>query len=172
MESSTLCVVKLTPSKDCFVSLPRQYLSFTRRLSDVSIVKICLASDPSVQLLCSVIPEVRNGQEEGDVVTMSPSLGIKDMEPVLIMRPREQSLGVGVKVFISPASETDWQILQLNRAEEKVQCNEIVSCGQFCIKCNKKSHEPFSCRKMSVRAIQEENEVDIFKRLTGNLLSK
>ena len=64
-----------------------------------------------------------------------------------------------------------WQILQLNRAEEKVQCNEIVSCGQFCIKCNKKSHEPFSCRKMSVRAIQEENEVDIFKRLTGNLLT-
>ena len=63
-----------------------------------------------------------------------------------------------------------WQILQLNRAEEKVQCNEIVSCGQFCIKCNKKSHEPFSCRKMSVRAIQEENEVDIFKRLTGSLL--
>ena len=67
------------------------------------------------QLFCSVSPEARNGQEE-DVVTMSPSLGMRDKEPVLIMRPGEQSLGVGVKVFISPASEADWQILQLNQS--------------------------------------------------------
>ena len=115
MASSTLCVVKLSPSKDCFVSLSRQYSSFTRRVCDVSIVKICLASDPGVQRFCSVSPEARNGQEE-DVVTMSPSLGMRDKEPVLIMRPGEQSLGVGVKVFISPASEADWQILQLNQS--------------------------------------------------------
>ena len=114
MESSTLCVVKLSPSKDCFVSLSRQYSSFTRQVCDVSIVKICLASDPGVHLFCSVSPEARNGQE--DVVTMSPGLGMRDKEPVLIMRPGEQSLGVGVKVFISPVSEADWQILQLNQS--------------------------------------------------------
>ena len=122
MESNTqtLCVVKLTPSRDCFVSLPRQYSSsIPRRVGDVSIVRICRASDPDVQLFCSVSssisPETRNGQED-DVVTMSPSLGIKDQEPVLITKPREQSLGVGVKVFITPASEADWQILQLNQS--------------------------------------------------------
>ena len=120
MESNTqaLCVVKLAPSRDCFVSLPRQYLSSVpRRVCDVSIVKICQASDPNVELFCSVTPEARNGQEDADdVVTMSPSLGIRDQEPVLIMKPSEQSLGVGVKVFITPASEADWQILQLNQS--------------------------------------------------------
>ena len=122
MESNTqvLCVVKLAPSRDCFVSLPRRYLSsIPRRVGDVSIVRICRASDPDVQLFCSVSPsispEARNGQME-DVVTMSPSLGIRDQEPVLITKPREQSLGVGVKVFITPASEADWQILQLNQS--------------------------------------------------------
>jgi len=60
-----------------------------------------------------------------------------------------------------------WQIVDLNRKEDTLACNEIVSCGEFCIKCNKRSHHPFTCRKMSVRALQEENEVDIFKRISA-----
>ena len=61
-----------------------------------------------------------------------------------------------------------WQIIELMRALDTIVCNEIISCGEFCMKCNKKSHAPFKCRIRSERSLQEENEVDIFKRLTGN----
>ena len=61
-----------------------------------------------------------------------------------------------------------WQIIELKRALNTIVCKEIISCGEFCMKCNKKSHAPFKCRIRSERSLQEENEVDIFKRLTGN----
>lgn len=145
MESSqALCVVRLSPSQDCFVTLPRQHSSrIPRRLGDVGVVRICLASDPRVTLLSSVRASVTSG-EEGDVVIMGSGLGFRDGEHVIISTPGEGSLAIGVKVignvnklkpniksqplrqypcpmsmitqvFITPASEADWQILQLNQ---------------------------------------------------------
>ena len=64
-----------------------------------------------------------------------------------------------------------WQIIErgtFTSQEKEVACKEVVSCGKFCAKCNRRSHQPFACRNKSVRAIQEEDEVDIFKRLTGS----
>ena len=64
-----------------------------------------------------------------------------------------------------------WQIIErgtFTSLEKEVTCKEVVSCGKFCARCNKRSHQPFACRNKSVRAIQEEDEVDIFKRLTGS----
>ena len=64
-----------------------------------------------------------------------------------------------------------WQIIErstFTSLEKEVACKEVVSCGKFCARCNKRSHQPFACRNKSVRAIQEEDEVDIFKRLTGS----
>ena len=61
-----------------------------------------------------------------------------------------------------------WQIIEVRGTKDTILCQEIVSCGEFCMKCNKKSHPPFQCRIRSERSLQEENEVDIFKRLTGN----
>ena len=60
-----------------------------------------------------------------------------------------------------------WQIIEVKRSLDTIVCKEIISCGEFCMKCNKRSHAPFKCRIRSERSLQEENEVDIFKRLTG-----
>ena len=60
-----------------------------------------------------------------------------------------------------------WQIIELKRSQDTIVCKEIISCGEFCMKCNKRSHAPFNCRQRSERAVLAENEVDIFKKLTG-----
>lgn len=61
-----------------------------------------------------------------------------------------------------------WQIIEVKRSLDTIVCKEIISCGEFCMKCNKKSHAPFNCRIRSERSLQEENEMDIFKRLTAS----
>ena len=45
------------------------------------------------------------------------------------------------------------------------KCSEVVSCGEFCMKCNKKVHTPFQCRQKCPRIDNIENEMNIFKKL-------
>eukprot|EP00092_Neocalanus_flemingeri_P002235 GFUD01002380.1.p1 GENE.GFUD01002380.1~~GFUD01002380.1.p1 ORF type:complete len:597 (-),score=140.23 GFUD01002380.1:94-1884(-) len=56
-----------------------------------------------------------------------------------------------------------WQIIDKKVAIAK--CTEAVSCGEFCIKCNRKAHSPFKCRQKCQRIDKMENEMDIFKKL-------
>jgi len=60
-----------------------------------------------------------------------------------------------------------WQIISTIDAKlTDVDCKELVSCGSFCVLCNKSSHHPFKCRKTNERMLRTENEIDIFKKLT------
>ena len=48
------------------------------------------------------------------------------------------------------------------------ECQELVSCGRFCVHCGKKSHGPFRCRQSGAgRLLQAEHEVDLFRPLPG-----
>merc|ERR1719422_2610151 len=68
-----------------------------------------------------------------EVVEMSNSIGIDDKEAVLIRKPQEANIGLGVKVVVSPTSSGDWQIIQLNQHKvEQSVLNQvrIVQPGQ------------------------------------------
>jgi len=56
-----------------------------------------------------------------------------------------------------------WQIIEKNKL--LVKCKEVISCGEFCMKCNRKDHSPFQCRQKCARIDNLENEFNIFKKL-------
>ena len=50
----------------------------------------------------------------------------------------------------------------------EVMCGELISCGSFCVRCNKGAHSPFRCRQSSERLLRAGHEVDIFKKLSNH----
>jgi hypothetical protein len=66
------------------------------------------------------------------------------------------------QIWKCPSCET-WQIVK--KTLTVVKCSEVVSCGEFCMKCNKRDHNPFQCRKKCPRIDNTENEINIFKKL-------
>ena len=97
-----------------------------------------------------------------------------------IIPERRQIQALQLKVLsttCSPGVEKPWQcpsckswrlvkIKDLQAENPVIKCEDILSCGEFCGKCNKMNHHPFQCRKSTERILQYENEIDIFKKLT------
>ena len=136
--SQVLCTVKHVPSNNYFVKIPRRYFTnVTVNISNIPIVQISLAYNTGKSYFCSVSGHSRNVQDDAaddmEVVEMSNSIGINDKEAVLIRKPQEAAIGLGVKVVVSPASSGDWQIIQLNQHKvEQSVLNQvrIVQPGQ------------------------------------------
>ena len=74
----------------------------------------------------------------------------------------ERRCGREEQIWKCPTCEM-WQIIP--RHVPVVKCSEVVSCGEFCTNCNRRSHEPFKCRGKCMRIDTIENEVNIFKKL-------
>ena len=71
----------------------------------------------------------------------------------------ESTCGINEQIWKCPSCET-WQIVK--KTLTVVKCSEVVSCGEFCMKCNKRDHNPFKCRKKCPRIDKTENEINIF----------
>ena len=74
----------------------------------------------------------------------------------------ESSCGPDEAIWCCPGCET-WQVV--GRKLEVVRCGEVVSCGEFCLRCGRKEHHPFGCRARCERIDNMENDMNIFKKL-------
>ena len=71
----------------------------TVNVSNITIVQISLAYNTGKSFFCSVSGHSRDeGDDDIEVVEMGNSIGIEDKEAVLIRRPEESNIGLGVKV--------------------------------------------------------------------------
>ena len=113
--SQVLCTVRLVPSNNYFIRLPRSLTSLSVNISDVPVVQLLLSSNTDKSFYCTVMGGVADSSSE--VVEVSPKVGLADQETVLVRRPPESVLGLGVSVVVAPENIEDWQILRLNEGK-------------------------------------------------------
>lgn len=115
MESSQLLNVRLIAANDYFIRLPKNLQSqLSVSLNDVNIVLIKDTNNSHSQY-CSVARGAVSSNE--DVIEMSSVLGFKQDDVVLVKKPGQLNVGLGVKVIVSPCSLADWQVIQLNQGK-------------------------------------------------------
>ena len=93
-----------------------------------------------------------------------PSLPLRSTRPPARLKVLE-----GESLWQCPGCSS-WQIIQLQPDQAVISCSQLVSCGQFCSKCNSHSHAPFNCRiskKLRTSTVQDTEEEGVFKRLSG-----
>ena len=98
--SQVLCTVRLVPSNNYFIRLPRSLTSLSVNISDVPVVQLLLSSNTDKSFYCTVMGGVADSSSE--VVEVSPKVGLADQETVLVRRPPESVLGLGVSVVVAP----------------------------------------------------------------------
>ena len=93
-----LCTVRLVPSNNYFIKLPRSLSSLTVTVCDVPVVQLLVSSNTGRSLYCTVGGRVSDSST--DVVEASPKVGLEDQEVVVVRRPPESLLGQAVKVVV------------------------------------------------------------------------
>ena len=123
-----LCTVRLVPSNNYFIKLPRSLSSLTVTVCDVPVVQLLVSSNTGRSLYCTVGGRVSDSST--DVVEASPKVGLEDQEVVVVRRPPESLLGQAVKVVVAPEKLEDWQILRLNETKVELAVMEQVRVVQ------------------------------------------
>ena len=121
-----LCSVKVVPGAAAGLRLPLgcSLEAISLELGGVRVVRVQpLGEEGGRACYCSVVGSTGSMEAE---VEAGPGAGLEHRAEVLVSRPGEGEVGLAVRVVVAPATEEDWQILQLNRRRVEREVLEQV----------------------------------------------